>query len=136
VLNPYFAYYLDTDDYQGSWMEWGVSHDFAMSKLGMKDAPILKDITVTPSFVMGIDHRYYSLVVDDVQVVDKSTRLATLVYGLAVSYDISGALNLPKQAGSLKVTGMLNYSQAPNDTLREYFMDDVLYGGMGVNYQW
>ena len=34
ILNPSFAYYIDTDDFAGAqWMELGVSHDFAFSDM-------------------------------------------------------------------------------------------------------
>lgn len=124
VLNPYFAYYMDVDDVQGSWMELGVSHDFALADC-CGDLPCLKDMTVTPSAVLGIDHRYYA----------DSTRLANVVFGLAVSYDLSGALDLPPQYGALTLSGFVNYSQTINDTIRQV-LNDEFWGGMSVSYEW
>ncbi len=131
VLNPYISYYMDCDDVKGSWIEWGISHDFAFAEMGMKDLPVLKDLTLTPSFTMGIDHNFMT------PPSGKSTRLATLVYGLALSYDLSGALNIPEQFGSLSVTGFLNYSQVPSDSLkRGNYMNDEFWGGVTIAYEW
>lgn len=126
VLSPSLAYYIDVDDIKGSWMEFGVSHDFALAGMGMDATPVLKDMTVTPSLVLGVDHRY----------VDNATRLANLLYGLAVSYDLSGALSIPEEYGSMSITGFLNYSQPLSDKLREIALDDEFYGGVSFTYEW
>ncbi len=137
VLNPYVAYYMDVDDYQGSWIEIGVSHDFALSKLGCKDTPFLKDITITPSAVLGIDHRYYTASNDDGDsLLGKGTRLANIVYGLAVKYDLGSALNIPAKYGKYGVAGFVNYSQPLADGLRETVMDDEFYGGLSLTFGW
>jgi hypothetical protein len=133
ILSPYFAYYLDVDDVRGSWMELGVSHEFAMSDCGLADTPVLKDVTVTPSLVLGIDHRYY----------DKAglgaanaigTRLGNLQYGLDVGLDLGSALGLPERYGSLSLNGFLRYSQAFHD--ENAAVNDDFWGGMTVGYAW
>ncbi|MFP4104493.1 MAG: hypothetical protein ACLFVU_00240 [Phycisphaerae bacterium] len=112
VLNPYFAYYLDVDDVRASWMEFGISHDFA----------VVENLTVSPSLVLGIDHRY----------VTGSTKLANLTYGLGVSYDLSSALNIPEKYGALSIGGFVNYSQA----LADDALNDEFYGGMNLGWSW
>jgi hypothetical protein len=130
VLNPYFAFYMDVDlADNASWMEFGVSHDFVLADMGASGFPILKDMTVTPSIVAGLDQRYLSRITG---VGRDSTRLANIVYGLAVAYDLSGALNIPEQYGSLGITGFLNFS----DALRDDILNDEFWGGMTVGYEW
>lgn len=133
VLNPYVAYYQDIDTVEAGWLEFGVSHDFALAELGLEDTPFLKNITITPSAVLGVSHRYY----------DKSgvgsansiaTRLANIEYGLAIDYDLSGALGIPEQYGSLSVGGFMNYSQALHDVSAS--VNDEFYGGLTVGYSW
>ncbi len=103
ILNPSFAYYIDTDDFAGAqWMEFGVSHDFAFSDMAGVKETFLKDVTISPSLVLGIDHRF----------TESSTKLGNLLYGLAIAYDINGALDIPDTYGSMSVTGFINYSQA------------------------
>ncbi len=134
VLNPYFYYGLDIDigEY-GSWMEWGVSHDFAFAEMGMAATPILKDMTLSPSLVLGFDHRYMHLFsVDRTNNGRPTTKLANLNYGLTLSFDLSGALGLPEQFGSLTLAGFLNFSQALNNQR----FNDEFYGGMTVGYEW
>ncbi len=120
VLNPYVAYYMDVDDLHGSWIEWGISHDFALADCGFKDTPILKDMTLTPSFVMGIDHGQLS----------ESTKLANLQYGLDISYDMSSALGIPDKYGNLTLTGFLRFSDAVYDEA----LNDEFWGGVTIGY--
>lgn len=133
VLNPTFSWYWDMDDFKGHWWEFGISHDFALSDLGAGGVPVVKDMTVSPSLVMGIDHNFYSPVTFGS---GKATRIATLVYGLSVNLDVSSALGLPEQYGSLYVTGFLNFSQAIAGVLRDNLMNDEFYGGMSVGWEW
>lgn len=132
VLNLYFAYFLNLDLAEcTSWMEFGISHDFGMGMCEPLQGTPLEYLTVTPSLVVGIDHRslhHYALLGSD----DADTSVAFLNYGLALGYDLSGALEIPEQYGSFSVTGFLNFSQAIRDTL----LDDEFYGGMTLSYAW
>jgi hypothetical protein len=136
VLSPSFTWYADLDDMNGSWWEFGISHTFEAADAGLDETPVLKDLSLTPSWTMGVDHNFYDAD-------GKCTRLATLVYGLELGYDLSSALELPEQYGSLTVSGFLNFSQAVNDELRDETdaqnfnaMDDEWYGGLTVAYEW
>ena len=133
VLSPYVSYYHDVDDVQAGWLECGVSHDFALTDLGVKDTPILKDLTVSPSLVLTVDHRYY----DRLGVGGNTaigTRLGNLTYGLTVGYDLGGALGLPARYGSLSLAGFLNYCQSFHDD--NAAIQDEFYGGMTVGWEW
>ena len=122
LLNPYIAYYLDTDDVDGSWIEWGISHDFTLNSIGLASTPVLKDITVTPCLVMGIDNGQYG----------PSMRVANLQYGLDVTYDLSGALNIPEQYGCISVTVFVYFS----DAIFSEVLNDELWGGVTFAYAW
>ena len=59
ILNPYFLIAWDLDLAKGgSYQEFGLSHDFALSALGCENVPILKDITVSPSWSIAWDHNW------------------------------------------------------------------------------
>lgn len=127
VLNPTVAYYMDVDDVKGGqWIDFGISHDFVLADMGCADTPFLKYVTITPSATLGVNHRYWV----------KTTQLATLVYGLAIGYDLSSALNIPKKYGSVGLKGFINYSEALalKDEVPEF--RDVLYGGMSLGWEW
>ena len=129
VLNPFVAYYQDVDDVKAGWMDVGVKHDFAMSDFAaVKDVPIAKDFTLSPSVVLGVDHRYLPKALGEGQ---PSTRLGNITYGLDVCYDLGGALKIPAKYGSLKVGGFLKYSQAFEDIIHDEF-----WGGTKVSYSW
>jgi hypothetical protein len=134
ILNPYFYWGIDVDDGQsGQWMEIGISHDFALAEYGMDATPVLKDITVSPSLVLGIDHRYLHIFsLDPANSGDPDTKLANLNYGLTIGYDLSSALGIPPQWGALSVAGFMNYSQALSDKK----LNDEFYGGMTVAWEW
>jgi hypothetical protein len=110
----------------GQFLEFGISHDFALAKLGCDKTPILKDLTITPSATLGVDHRYFT----------SSTKLSNILYGLAFGYDLSGALGIAEQYGSLTLTGFINYSQALGlkDAVPGY--QDEFFGGVKVGYAW
>jgi len=127
VLNPSVTYYQDVDlAPHGQWLEFGIGHDFALADLGCGQTPVLKDLTVSPSLVLGVDHRYFT----------PSTQLANLTYGLAFSYDLSSALAIPEPYGALSLTGFLNFSQALGlkEDLDGY--QDEFYGGFTLAYEW
>lgn len=128
VLKPYVAYYWDMDDVDGCWLEWGISHDFALAEMGIDDAPVLQDITVTPSFVMGIDNGRWS----------SSMRLANMRYGIDVGYDISSALNIPQEYGRIGLNLFVYFSDAiyDNGPVTLTNLNDEFWGGMKLSYAW
>ena len=122
VLNPYAAWYVDTDDVDGCWVEIGISHDFPLAEMGMAGAPVLSNLTVTPSAVLGIDTDQF----------DTGSHVHNLLYGLAVSYDLSAALGIPEQYGSLSLTGFVNFSDAINEDV----INDEFFGGISLGWEW
>lgn len=130
VFSPSFTFYQDVDDFEGSWIEIGISHDFALGNIEpLKIVPVLKDLTVTPSMILGIDHRWMAQAVGSD---NDSTRLGNLLYGLDLSYDLSSALSIPEKYGSISLTGFIYFSQA----LRDELIDDEFYGGLTLSYLW
>ena len=120
VLRPYVGYYQDMDDLGGARIEWGISHGFCLRDLGLADQPVLKNIAIMPSLAMCIDHRQLTT----------ATRVASLRYGLDVSYDLNSALGIDPKLGLFSIGGFLYY--------REAFIDPVrndLYGGLTVGYR-
>ena len=122
VLNPYVAYYLDVDDVDGGWLEFGISHGFALADLGMANTVVLKDITVTPGIVMGVDDGQMG----------KSMRLANVQYQLEAEYDISSALDISPEYGKASLTAFVYFSDAIHDA----FLNDEFWGGMKMSYTW
>ncbi len=123
VLNPTVAYYHDYDLVKAGWLEIGVSHEFA----GPASCPLMKNMTITPSLTLTVDHRYWDRATDSCGV---GTRLGSLLYGVEMCYDLGAAIEMPEQAGSLTVTGFLNFSQALHDQL----LSDEFYGGVKLSY--
>jgi hypothetical protein len=133
LLNPYVAYYLDVDVIRAGWLEFGVSHDFALADLGLGDVAVLKHITITPSAVLGVSDRYYDRAgVGSAN--GSGMRLGNINYGLELTYDLSSSLGLPAQYGSLTAGAFINYSQAVHDVGGS--VNDILYGGMKLGYSW
>lgn len=132
VLSPYVYYGMDLDWAEGdSWIETGVSHEFAMAdNAAMSEMAILKDISLIPAVVLGIDHRYLDNFAFGPG--QEATRLAFLNYGLTVKYNLSSALKIPAKYGGMYVAGFVNYS----DALRRDMLNDEFYGGLKVGYTW
>lgn len=125
ILNPYVTYYYDYDLVNAGWLEFGISHDFDLSAAD----PSLKGLTVTPSLTLGVDNRYWDRALGTNH---ESTRLGALVYGLSVSYNLSEALALPEEYGSLSIGGFLGFS----DAMREDLLNDECYGGTSISWEW
>ncbi len=123
VLNPTVTWNMDVDlGAHNSWFEVGVSHSFPLGEIECLAGTFLKDVTVTPSLTLGIDHRFTR----------DSTRLGNLLYGLEASYDLGTALGLPDRYGSVSVATFLNFSQGFADDV----MDDELFGGCTLSWGW
>lgn len=131
IFNPYVAYYHDLDlaDH-GSWWEFGISHPFKMAEHGLQDCPVMRHVTVTPSLVYGVQHRYYGNL--NPAEFGKSTSAVNLLFGLEIGYDLSKALNIPEECGKLGVAGLLYYSQAIDHAIA----NDEFFGGMKVSYKY
>ena len=130
VLNPTVTFYDDVDDFRGSCFEISVSHDFALGDSpATAETPVLKDLTLTPSLTLGVDHRWMGPAVGST---DESTRLANLVYGLDAVCDLSSALGIPEPYGELSLGGFLYYSQA----FRSELINDEFWGGMTLSWTW
>ncbi|HOD81278.1 MAG: hypothetical protein BWX88_00382 [Planctomycetes bacterium ADurb.Bin126] len=128
VFNPYVQYWHDYDVVKGGWLELGAKHDFALAELGMGDVPVLKDITVTPSLALGMDHRYNTKALG----FSPATRLGNIQYGLDVVYNVSQALGVHERWGVVKVGPFLRFSQALFDEITQ----DEFWGGLKVSYAW
>ncbi len=129
VVNPTLSYYLDLDDVQASVLVFDMSHPFELAALGCERTPILKDITITPTFQMIYEFHYYTRATG---LGDGADRLTALNYGLDVTYDLGSALNIPEKYGSLSLSGFLNFSHA----LRRAIINDEFYGGFKIAYEW
>jgi len=135
LLSPSIFYGLDYDEAdEGSWIEFGIEHAFNFRDLGAFDeATPLRYLTVTPSVVLGFDHRFLdSFGRFARRRHSKSDRLAQLVYGLDLTYDLSGAVDLRREFGQVKLGAFIRFS----DALREDLLNDELYGGLAVGYEW
>ena len=126
VLNPSVAYYWDMDYLDGGWLELGISHGFGPADLGTDNTPVLQDITVTPSLVVGVDDGQMG----------KSMRLANVQYGIELGYDINSALNIPTEHGSIALTAFVKFSDAIHDNGTVVNLNDEFWGGMNLSYAW
>lgn len=134
VVTPYFYYGLDCKEGDwGSWFELGVSYDLRLGDIeAIRQIPIARDMTITPSVALGIDHRYlhnFSMKRDDAR---PSTRFANLLWGFEASYDLNAALDIPRDYGSMAIGGFMNFSQA----LRDDVISDEFFGGLRLSYAW
>ena len=130
VINPYVAYYMDMDDLPGSRIETGISHWFRLSRFGFNKTPILRNVTLTPSFWMTVDHRY----------ITEATRLSSLGYGLAATYDVTQGLKLPPKMGQVDLSLFIEYQDSLIDGGLRSCVDEVsedrLYGGVTLGFSW
>ncbi len=131
ALNPSITYAQDIDDVgaqgQGSGLFFCMNHPFILAKCpGLGKIPIVRDLTVTPSFMLSFDVGY----------IDSGTRPLATEYGLAVGYDLTEVLGVPKKYGTVTLTGFVNYSDAITDDSPNINLDDELWGGFEIGWEW
>lgn len=119
VLNPSFTLYHDVAASGGNavWMEFGLSHEFEL-------AP---NLTATPSWTLGVDHNMYHYIGGDPH--GETTRLANMLWGLDLSYDMSEILRCP-----VTVSGFMYFSDALGSAEDSDFIQDEFFGGISVGW--
>lgn len=120
ALSPYAAYYLDMDDARGGRSDWGITWRVPLAAMGLSDRPLLKDIAITPSVVLGINHGQLR----------GGTRPSCLRYALDVSCDLNDALKIPAKSGIISLNAFLCFRQGFLDGV-----EDGLYGGITLGYR-
>ncbi len=123
VLNPSFGFYQDVALGAGSsmFMTFGLNHPFEV-------AP---DFTITPSWTLCIDHgftHYFG------GVRDHSTRIAGMLWGLDMTYDLTEALRIPDGWGSVSLSGFLYFCDAVGNMEDNGVIQDEFYGGMSIGW--
>lgn len=123
ILNPTFFFSQDIGIGSGRamWMEFGLSHEFQV-------AP---KVTVTPSWTLTADHGYYHYFAGANR---PSTRLATMLWGFDVTYDMTELLGVPDGWGSVALSGLLYFSDALGNAEDNRVIQDEFFGGFGVTY--
>lgn len=124
ILNPSFTLYHDVGASGGSavWMEFGLSHEFEL-------AP---NLTATPSWTLGIDRNLYRDIGGDPR--SSTTRLANMLWGLDVTYDMTELLHIPDGRGSVALSGFLYFSDALGNAEDSGFIQDEFFGGMSIGW--
>jgi len=122
VLNPFVAYFQDIDNSPGGRLAFGISHTFSLAEMGMKDTPFLKDVDISPVFLMEVDngqlgHHWRA---EDYQV------------GIEAGYDLTESLKLSPKFGRIMLTTFVYY----RDALMDGQGDDRFYGGLTFSYMW
>ncbi len=125
VLNPTFFFAHDWDLVEGAWMELGISHGFEFEAIPYT--------TFTPGMKLAVDMGYLGSVTGTD---DHDTRLAYVEYSLAIDFDLSGALSLPEELGSITLTPFLNFNDALGGPESHRTIQDEFYGGVSVGWSW
>jgi len=123
VLNPYLLVALDLDVSRGVWLELGIDHEFEL----------VRNLTLTPSMVFAVDGGYTGPLLRRTR--DHDTGYAYTQVGMDVTYDLTEVLRLPAWAGSVKVSGLLYYTNATDSFVAKGGHDEF-WGGMSVGWTW
>lgn len=124
VLNPTFAFYQDTriGGWDAVWMELGFSHGFEL----------MEDLTLTPSWLLGIDHNFYQYFPGAPG--GHTTRFANMLWGLDLTYDMTEVLQLPEGWGNMSLSGFLYFSDALGNAEDNGVIQDEFFGGMSLGW--
>ena len=131
VLYPTIKYTHDADEVGGGLLTFGLSHPFDLSQAD----PALTGLTLTPSWDIVWDHRYYGGLAESfgdafgTGEADKTDKVAYMDFGLNLGVNLSRMMNIT--AGKLAA----NFGVAYVDSV-EKFLEDTLYGYAGISYNW
>ena len=118
ILNPSFSFAHDVGAIPGVWMEFGLSHDFAV--------PGVDNLTLTPGWTLMVDGDYWS----------DGFKLAGDQWSLTAEYDLTPVLQVPRWAGSVSITGEMYFFNAFGNMEDSHTIQDEFWGGMTVNWAW
>ncbi len=123
VFNPYLSYWQDADLIShAAWWQFGFSHEFE----------VLPDVTLTPTVDFGVDHHWLHPTLDSG---DGTQGLATIQYGLSISYDMSELIRLKQWGfGSVVWSGFMFYSDAVGNPRDDHLTADEFYGGTSIGW--
>lgn len=117
LLSPYVLASYDYDAYKGLYLEFGVSHDFALEGTGITLTPLAR-----VAYVM--DHDQF--VLPNTNKTD--TGFQHYDIGLIAKYDLNTPLNIPLRYGKWSLNGYLYYTDGLDSDLRSATR---LWGGVG-----
>lgn len=123
ILNPSLDVYHDLHISGGVWADFGVSHGFEL----------IDNLTLTPAYTLHIDGGWAGPLL---KLDDHDTRLAGMTWGLDVTYDMTELMHLPDWAGSVSLSGFLNYFNPTSRFRSTLGFEDQLFGGMRVAWSW
>lgn len=118
ILNPSFFFAHDVGAVPGVWMEFGLSHEFAV--------PGVDNLTITPAYTVCIDGDYWT----------RGFKLAGDQWSLDTTYDLTPLLHLPEWAGSVSISGRLYFFNAFGNMEDAHVIQDEFWGGMAVDWSW
>lgn len=124
VLNPTLMMAQDLDIGGGDafWFEFGLSHEFQ----------VCSNVTMTPSWTLGIDHNYYGNFGLDTD--KNTTRFANMLWGLDITYDLAERMPLPEGWGALALSGFVYFSDALGNAEDNGIIQDEFFGGMSIGW--
>lgn len=124
VLNPSFAFYQDFDLGAGNaiWIEFGLSHEFAINER----------LSVTPSWLLAIDHDYYHHFAGEPN--ENTTRLAYMQWGMNVTYLLGEGLGPSSVPTSVTVSGFLYFNDALGSAENNGIIQDEFFGGVSIGF--
>lgn len=118
VLNPSFFLAHDVDSLDGVWMEFGLSHEFAV--------PGIEHLTFTPGYELDVQCDYW----------EDGFFIAGDKWSLVTAYDLTEMLRLPPWAGRVGIAGELSYFNAYGNFRKPDLGQDELWGGLSVTWDW
>jgi hypothetical protein len=133
VLYPTIEYMADFDQATGGLLTFGLSHPFDLAQCD----PQMTGLTLTPSWDIVVDHRYYGGLaesfgngfISESGTASKTTKFAYMDFGLNLGANLSKMMNI--KCGKLAANAGIAYV----DSI-EKFLDDTLYSYVGISFSW
>ena len=121
IFSPYVYGAYDFDKYHGTYLEFGIKHDFIVEDWG---------VVLTPTADVG-----YSLSDPEFAKIAGGTDNGFQHYdaGMVISYSLDNLFNIPRRYGEFKIKGYGYYTDGIYKRLRA---DSQFWGGAGISFEY
>jgi hypothetical protein len=122
VLSPYILGAYDYHKNPGTYIEFGMKHDFPFEDYGLTISP-----QVAVAWISGLQQQF--IFINTV----KSTGWQHMEVGLTATYSLNQLFNVSRRFGEFDLKGYFFYDERLNSQITA---DNVLWGGVGVDFKY
>jgi hypothetical protein len=133
IVAPYVFAAYDYDNYHGTYIEFGIRHDFVLEDTPITLSPMASVAFVDNNKMFRTQGRLKNDPGFDFGTGGKDSGFQHYQFGLETTYALNQLLNIPGRFGNVDLKGYLFYTDGIDNRLRA---NTELYGGLGLAFRY